>query len=284
MDIIVPNSTETEVIVNSSVSPQLPSKEDQLPSRKNHFITWFYDNIEQIVPIVDRAKKLCYKGTYQTEICPETKLKHLHFMLWGKDKFRDTALKIPKRNGKQTYRAFVLKDEKNVSDYANKDDPSYDGVMRGSWGFPKPIKIIEILRPWQQQVKDLCMTEPDDRKIYWYWDEEGDIGKSAFIKYMIVRYKALLCQGGKHSDIINLVFNCDMDDTNIVFFDIPRANKGNISYSSLECIKNGMVCNTKYETGVKVFNSPHLIVFANFPPSDTDMLSKDRWVITELKL
>lgn len=165
MDLIVPNSSETEVIVNSSVSSL---KAKQVPSRKNHFITWFYDNIEQLVPILERCKKLCYKGTYQTEICPETKKPHIHFMLWGKEKFRDTALKFPKRDNKETYRAFLLLDEKNKSDYANKNDPSYDGVARGAWGFPKAIKIIDKLYPYQLEIEKLCMTEPDDRKIYWF--------------------------------------------------------------------------------------------------------------------
>lgn len=276
---IAPNSSETGVIVNSPVSS---SKPKQTPSRKNHFITWFYNNIEQLAPVVDRCKKLCLKGTYQTEICPDSKRPHIHLMLWGKDKFRDTELKIPKHNGLESYRAFKLNDIHNVSDYANKNDPSYDGVARGSWGFPKPIKVITELYAWQIEIEKLCATEPDDRKIYWFWESKGGIGKSQFIKYMVVKHKALLCQGGKHTDIINLVFNCNMDETSIVFFDIPRANKGHISYSSLECIKNGMVCNTKYETGVKVFNTPHLIVFANFPPEDESMLSNDRWVIREL--
>ena len=65
-------------------------------------------------------------------------------------------------------------------------------------------------------------------------------------------------------------------------FDIPRANRGHISYASLECIKNGMVCNTKYETGVKIFNSPHVFIFANFPPDDEGQLSEDRWHIMKL--
>jgi hypothetical protein len=43
-----------------------------------------------------------------------------------------------------------------------------------------------------------------------------------------------------------------------------------------------MICNTKYETGVKVFNSPHIFVFANFPPDKPDELSNDRWIIKEL--
>ena len=99
---------------------------------------------------------------------------------------------------------------------------------------------------------------------------------------MIIKHKVLFCSGGKHSDIMNLVFNQDMDTCNCVMFVLPRTNKGQISYASLESIKNGMVCNTKYDTGVKIFNSPHVFVFANFPPDDESLLSGDRWHIQEL--
>ena len=44
-----------------------------------------------------------------------------------------------------------------------------------------------------------------------------------------------------------------------------------------------MICNTKYETGVKIFNSPHIICFANFPPDNLEQLSADRWIITNLR-
>lgn len=150
-----------------------------------------------------------------------------------------------------------------------------------SVGLPKPIKVIDKLYDWQKNIEDLILSEPDDRKVYWFWDEDGNIGKSAFIKYCCVKHKVSFCCGGKYSDIMNLIFNQDMDKCNCIMFDIPRCNNGCISYSSIESIKNGLVCNTKYETGFKVFNSPHVIVFANNPP-DEGMLSVDRWVITKL--
>ena len=151
-----------------------------------------------------------------------------------------------------------------------------------SFGLPKPIKILTDLYPWQKKIEDIALSEPDDRAIYWFWEANGNIGKSAFIKYMIIKHNVLFCSGGKHTDIMNLVFNQDMDSCSCVMFDIPRANRGCISYASLESIKNGMVCNTKYETGVKVFNSPHIFVFANFPPDDESQLSNDRWCIHKL--
>jgi len=104
------------------------------------------------------------------------------------------------------------------------------------------------------------------------------------VKYCVVKHRVLFCDGGKKSDLINLVFNQDMDLTRCVIWDLPRSAMGNISYATLEAVKNGMVCNTKYETGVKIFNSPHIIVFANFPPDSPAQLSEDRWVIEEIKI
>lgn len=152
-----------------------------------------------------------------------------------------------------------------------------------SIGRPKPLKLITNLYDWQIDIVNIIKSEPDDRTIYWYYEEIGSFGKSQFVKYCAYHYKVLMCNGGKHSDIMNLVFNQDMDETNCVMFDIPRPHEGNVSYSALECIKNGMVCNTKYETGVKLFNSPHIFCFANFPPDDQTKLSADRWKITNLR-
>ena len=149
-------------------------------------------------------------------------------------------------------------------------------------GFPKPIKIIENLYPWQLEVETIFKGDVDDRKIYWFFDRVGNNGKSAFVKYMVIKHGCLFCDGGKKADLINLVFNNDMDACNCVIWDLPRNTGNNISYSTLESVKNGMVCNTKYETGVKCFNPPHIFVFSNAEP-DCTCLSEDRWDIRKIK-
>jgi len=243
------------------------------PIRKTFYcFTLFNFNDDIKIELNRQLELICVKYKYGEEICPDTKKAHLQGFFHLKKAMRITEIKLINNPHLEGCKG---SEEQNVN-YVSKD-----GIVT-SFGFPKPIKVIEILRPFQAEIEKLCLTEPDERKIYWFWESVGNTGKSAFIKYMIVKNKALLCQGGKHSDIINLVFNTDMDRSNIILFDIPRAHKGHISYSALECIKNGMVCNTKYETGVKVFNSPHIIIFANFPPDDPELLSNDRWVIKEL--
>lgn len=72
-----------------------------------------------------------------------------------------------------------------------------------------------------------------------------------------------------------------MDECECVIFDIPRNQGNNVSYSAIESIKNGLICNTKYETGTKVFNSPKIMVFSNMAP-DLESLSEDRWKIRNL--
>jgi len=199
---------------------------------------------------------------------------HIQGYISLKRKMRITAL--TKWAGFERSSMRAVRNDIACQDYCRKDNDYWE------YGFPKPIVIITELRTWQDDILNLYLGPIDERKIYWFWEPTGGIGKSAFIKFMIVTHSILFCSGGKHTDIMNLVFNQDMDNSRGVFFDIPRAHEGKISYSALECIKNGMVCNTKYETGVKIFNSPHVFVFANFPPDDESKMSADRWVITEL--
>lgn len=243
------------------------------PTRKTFYCFTLFNFTEDIKIELNRQLGIiCLKYKYGEEICPTTNKPHLQGFFHLKKAMRITEIKLV---GNPHLEPCKGNEEQNIR-YVSKD-----GIVT-SFGYPKPIKIIENLRPWQAEIERLCFTEPDDRKVFWFWESVGNVGKSAFIKYMVVKHNALVCQGGKHSDIINLVFNTDMDKSNILLFDIPRAHKGNISYSALECIKTGMVCNTKYETGVKVFNSPHILIFANFPPECPENLSADKWVVREL--
>jgi len=227
------------------------------------------EEISSIVPIVDSECKFAIIGK---EVGGECKTPHLQG-------YCEFICKVRPKN-MFTTRIHWEKCKGNREDNVTYCGKENNVIFRK--GFPRPVKVIEVLYDWQKKIEDLVLGEIDDRKVYWFWESKGNVGKSAFIKYMIIKHKVLFCSGGKYTDIMNLVFNQNMDECSCVMFDIPRANKGCISYASLESIKNGMVCNTKYETGVKVFNSPHLIVFANFPPDDEELLSADRWSINEI--
>lgn len=236
------------------------------------FTLYNYDKDDLERQLTLRLNQIARRYIYGREICPTTQRKHLQGFIALKKPMRLTELKIA---GNPHLEPTVASEEANIK-YCSKEG---DCVKHG---FPKEITLISNLRPWQRSIENIILQEPDDRKVYWFWEPNGNIGKSAFVKYCVVKHNALFCDGGKKADIINLVFNNDMDKCNIIIWDIPRCSEGAVSYSAIESVKNGLVCNTKYETGVKVFNSPHIIIFANFPPNNPEMLSKDRWVITEI--
>jgi len=151
-------------------------------------------------------------------------------------------------------------------------------------------------RPWQQRIIDLVdgyiPGESCDRTIYWYWEADGNVGKSFLCKYLVLKYKALVLSG-KESDIFNAV-NITLKDPNaalrLVLVDAPRSKAGWLSYSAIEKVKDGLFFSGKYNSGddghngMCVFNSPMCIVFANFAaPVGQDKMSDDRWNVSEIK-
>jgi len=248
----------------------VPLSSKKQVSRKTFYCFTVYNYESFEVELNRQLKLLCKKYVYGHETCPTTDRKHLQGFLALKKPARITEIKLP---GNPHLEPTIGSEEQNER-YCSKEG----SVVR----YPTPVNIIQHLRPWQFDIEQIFFSEPNDRQIYWFWESTGGIGKSALVKYMVVKHGCLFCDGGKKSDLINLVFNADMDDCRAIIWDLPRSTAGNISYSTLESVKNGLVCNTKYETGVKAFNPPHIFVFANYPPDNPDRLSTDRWIIKEL--
>lgn len=269
---LVPDSTADDCNTQSS---HPANNKTQVAARLHHFFT--YNNYDStIVPtICTTFKKFgCVKYAFQEER-GECGTPHLQGIVSFKRRIRDTALKLPKEIHWEKPR-----DVDVCYEYCTK--PETRCGERWTFGIEIPYEFrLEKPYKWQQDIIELVQTEPDDRKIYWIWDSEGNKGKSMLIKHLAMNNGALFTSIGKYADIINLVFNTNMTDTRIILFDLPRNNGNNISYNAIEAIKNGMICNTKYETSTKFFAPPHVIVFANMPP-DYTKLSMDRWVVREL--
>jgi len=109
----------------------------------------------------------------------------------------------------------------------------------------------------------------------------GGVGKSQFAKYCVATQNCLFFEEGKKSDIMHLIFEAPEDRLECMIVDVPRDNGNNISYKAIESIKNGMIYSPKYEGGYKLFNSPHIFIFANVAPQ-MERLSNDRWVIKNI--
>lgn len=140
----------------------------------------------------------------------------------------------------------------------------------------------KTLYKWQDEILQLIASPPDDRKIYWYWDSKGNVGKTSFIKHALIHNKNATMTGGKAADMIFSIATVleENPHLNTVFIDIPRCVE-HISFNGIEQVKNGLIFNSKYESGYKMFNPPHVIIMANVEP-DTKQMSEDRWVIKNL--
>lgn len=228
--------------------------------------------------IFDILKKICTKFVFQEEIGDESKIIHLQGYINFSKKIRLSALKklisdkihweIPRNNDA-------------CIEYCQKSETSTGKIWK--FGFPKEIKIISELRPFQKDLIEICLNEPDDRSVIWVYDPIGNMGKTQFLKYMNVKYNAVFSYGGKKNDIINLVFN-NKDyllnyNNPIMIYSFPRdINNEHISYDSIEQIKDGCISNNKFECGCFCCNSPHVIVLANCLPN-LNKLTMDRWIL-----
>jgi len=154
--------------------------------------------------------------------------------------------------------------------YCSKNETRFDGPWshKTVW-----LKTITNLFPWQQELVDI-ISRPceDDRTIHWFYDKEGNKGKTQLCKYLFVNFGATVVNNGGFSDLAYVL----PQDPKIVCFCLPRTLESRVNYSAIEAIKDGLIFSGKYESKTKVFNSPHVVVMANFAPN-LGALSLDRW-------
>lgn len=143
----------------------------------------------------------------------------------------------------------------------------------------KRVKLTDIVpRDWQQPILDMVNEPPSSRQILWVYDETGGAGKTYLARHLIDKYDAFYSNGGKTGDI---AYSYNYEP--IVIFDFTRDSENYVNYQCMEALKNGIISCNKYESTTKKFDTPHVIVFANFLPAD-NKLSKDRLVVLELGL
>jgi len=140
----------------------------------------------------------------------------------------------------------------------------------------------KVPRPIQQQILDIIKTEPDDRSIYWFYDPDGNIGKTSLAKSICLKDKSVINLAGKSADMRYGVQAMVVKGKppRAVFMNLARSIEGFVSYQGMEEVKDGFFFSTKYECGMVIYDCPHMIVLANFMP-DTGAMSMDRWKIWE---
>jgi len=139
------------------------------------------------------------------------------------------------------------------------------------------LKLPDKLYPWQSDVIDIILNEPDDRTIHWFWEPKGCRGKTTLCKYLAVKHGAVVMNNCGSRDGSYIL----PDAPRVVVINLTRSNEDFINYGLMEAIKDGLIFSPKYESCMKIFNSPHLLVFSNSPP-DRNKMSDDRWNVHKL--
>lgn len=239
------------------------------------FFTWNNYITENITTLETLFNKICKEYVFQEEI-GENGTPHLQGSIFLYKPMRWTEFNLPKEihwektRCKNAAMAYCEKTATNNGKCYKKMPETY---------FNDDILTINELKPWQRDLEEKIIEKPNNRTVTWIYDKKGGEGKTSFVKYMIKKYheQILFCRGGKRADIINLLENSDIKNMRCFIFDLPRDND-KISYVAIEEIKDGLICNTKFKSGCKIFNSPHVIIFSNCLP-ETQYLSIDRWDI-----
>lgn len=136
--------------------------------------------------------------------------------------------------------------------------------------------FISEFKPWQRVVMDKLEAEPDRRQVIWVVDSVGQRGKTFLALHLVDQCGAFYCNGGKHADI-----TFAYQGERIAIFDYVRDAKEYVGYGVIEQIKNGVLFSPKYESGIKRFAVPHVLVVSNFQP-EREKMSSDRWCVINL--
>jgi len=148
--------------------------------------------------------------------------------------------------------------------------------------FSPRFRLVEgNLRGWQAQLNELVQQPPDDRKVYFYVDENGNSGKSWLCRWWI----------SEDSDNVQMFRIAKRDDLahavdpacKLFVFDVPRGGMEYLQYNILEQIKDRAVFSPKYDSKIKLLrHCAHVIVFCNEEP-DRNKMSRDRYVVTNIR-
>lgn len=220
----------------------------------------------------------CKRCTMDLERGEETEYEHMHMQLEMKRRVRFEWFK---HHLSPIAHAEVTRNIEAAFTYVTKEETR----MWGPWCFPEPLKApvrdeMEglTLKPWQIKINEILDGDIDDRLIYWFFDRGYGCGKTTFIKHLLVRRECAYMSNAANKDI---AFAWKGEP--IVILEFPgAATDDDIPYQAIECLKNGLIFSSKYESGEKLHNRPHVLVFANLRPHPLCGVDFDRFVIINI--
>lgn len=135
------------------------------------------------------------------------------------------------------------------------------------------------LLPWQQELFERLLEQPDDRTITFVVDQAGGMGKTWFCRYCFSRMENVQLLSVDKKENLALA----IDITKSVFlFNVARGGMEYIQYQFLENLKDRLVFSGKYYSQMKVLlNKCHVIILCNEQP-DMEKMTGDRYRIVTL--
>lgn len=265
------------VLKNSASSAKGFGNTKQIPASKHWCFTLNNYSIEDIQEIKKVSSAIVQRYVFQEET-GENGTKHLQ----GYVQF--TGRKRPKSIFKnQKIHWERTRNIKASIEYCQKDDTRTGERYYRGIEAKYSIKIRHW-QPWMYEVKGIIEAEPDERKIHWIWEPNGNRGKTIFSKWCFLNYPNVLVLSGKASDMKHAIVQYIQTNhvhPRTILVNIPRSKAEYISYTGLEEVKDMFFFSGKYEGGSVCGPNPHLIVMANAEP-DYDKMSMDRWKIINI--
>lgn len=221
------------------------------------------------------------------EICPTTGTPHLQgYVEWKGGKRFSTLKKLNQRLSIRAARG----SRKSNDVYCGKDACNVQTNLPMSIKDKLKLKFSTVVwKPWQLEIIELVKKPPSTRNIYWYWEPDGNVGKSFLGLYLSLHYQCLK-SAGKAADTLYVIKDWmeaegrdpEYDCPEIILVDITREKYDYTSYAVLEELKNNWVCSSKYKGANMWLNDMHVICFANSPPKP-DVMSEDRFIVRLIK-
>lgn len=140
---------------------------------------------------------------------------------------------------------------------------------------PKPLKLIENLYPYQEEIIKKLKEEPNDRDIIWIHGPYS-IGKTQLAKYLVHNKIAFGPLEGEKRHILSVVAQNTFETAFILYLTADESEYTKHSFfDCIEKIKDGFFMSHFGTENTKpvIMNSPHILVLANDGPdySKTNM-------------
>lgn len=233
------------------------------------FMTWNNYKEDRLAPFIEALENECEMFIMEREV-GDSGTPHIQ----GKIKFYEKNRPIEKFGKMTEYKISWRKSKVwKGADYCVKDgtEKGYDVWWKG-WD---PILAPKIWG-WQQDVVD-SIPEMEERKIYWYYEEKGKMGKTDLARYLCIRKKGIML-GGKAGDMKTCLVGMKVKPELII---INLVRSARVSYIGLEEVSDGIFFSGKYESEMCIMKKPKIIVLSNVPP-EVEKMSMDRWVVNKV--